>query len=275
MKPEMTRRNALAALGTAGLGGLLAACGGNDGDSDADDASSSSSASTSTTADGATSTAAAPPSPGGDLTALFEEASSCSLTPEETEGPYYIDVDSIRSDIRDGRPGADLRIAIRVLDESCEPVPDAVVEVWHCDSLGTYSGFESQSQQANGGPGANPGNGNGSTDSTRYLRGGQVTNADGIAQIRTIYPGWYMGRTVHIHSKVHITNDEVLTTQLYFDDQVSDALFESTDPYSQHTGREVTNDNDGIFHRENVLTLAEDGDSGGYVGVITFNVDRG
>ena len=273
MKPEMTRRNALAALGTAGLGGLLAACGGNDDDGDA---SSTTSSSTSTAADGATSTAA--PSAGSDLAALFEDASSCSLTPEETEGPYYIDVDSIRSDIRDGRPGADLRIAIRVLDESCEPVPDAVVEIWHCDSLGTYSGFESQSQQANSGPGANPGDGNGNgngTDSTRYLRGGQVTDTDGIAQIRTIYPGWYMGRTVHIHSKVHINNGEVLTTQLYFDDQVSDALFASTDPYSQHTGREVTNENDGIFHRENVLTLAEDGDSGGYLGVITFNVDRG
>ena len=275
MKPEMTRRNALAALGTAGLGGLLAACGGNDGD--ADDASSTSSSTTSSTtaADGATSTAAAPPAAGSDLAALFEDATSCSLTPEETEGPYYIDVDSIRSDIRDGRPGTDLRVGIRVLDESCEPVPDAVVEIWHCDGLGTYSGFESQSQQANGDPGASPDNP--STDSTRYLRGGQVTNADGIAQIRTIYPGWYTGRTVHIHSKVHINNDEVLTTQLYFDDQVSDAVFGSADPYAQHTGRDVTNENDGIFHRENVLTLAEDtgADGSGYVGVITFNVDRG
>jgi protocatechuate 3,4-dioxygenase beta subunit len=266
MKPEMTRRNALAVLGTAGLGGILAACGGNgSSDVDADNASSTSS----TAADTSTNTAAAASSSsGGDISGMFEEATSCALTPEETEGPYYIDVDSIRSDIRDGRPGADLRVGIRVLDESCEPVSDAIVELWHCDALGTYSGFESQSQQANGG-------GDDTTsDTTRYLRGGQVTNADGIAEITTIYPGWYMGRTVHIHSKVHINNTEVLTTQLFFDDEVSDALFASTEPYSEHTGRDVTNDDDGIFLDENLLTLSEDGD-GGYIGLITYNVDRG
>jgi len=264
MKPQMTRRSAIAALGSAGLGGLLVACsnGGDDAEAEADTAEGS----TNTTS---TTTAATSGNGSTDLASRFDEASSCSLTPEETEGPYYIDVDSIRSDIRDGRPGKDLRVGIRVLDENCDPIPDAVVEIWHCDGAGTYSGFESQSRQANGQPGSSTG----ATDTTRYLRGGQVTDADGIAQILTIYPGWYQGRTVHIHSKVHINNAEVLTTQLFFDDSVSDALFADTAPYDEHTGRETTNGNDGIFLEQNLLTLSEEGD--GYVGLITYNVGRG
>ena len=249
MKPQMNRRTAIAALGSAGLGGLLVAC--SNGDDDAVEGAES----TNTTSTSTSTTTAAPTAAAGstDLASRFEEASSCSLTPEETEGPYYIDVDSIRSDIRDGRPGKDLKVGIRVLDENCDPVPDAVVEIWHCDGAGVYSGFDD--------------------DTTRDLRGGQVTDTAGIAQILTIYPGWYQGRTVHIHTKVHINNAEALTTQLFFDDTVSDALFESTSPYDEHTGRQTTNENDGIFLDDTLLTLAEDGD--GYLGLITLNVDRG
>ena len=264
MTPQMTRRKAIAALGTAGLGGVLAACSNGDDEADAEQTTR-----TSTTTSTTSTSAAATANATSDLASRFEEASSCSLTPEETEGPYYIDVDSIRSDIRDGRPGKDLKVGIRVLDESCDPVPDAVVEIWHCDGSGVYSGFEDQSQQANGGSGTTTGG----TDTTRYLRGGQVTDADGIAQILTIYPGWYQGRTVHIHSKVHINNAEALTTQLFFDDAVSDALFADSSPYDEHTGRQTTNANDGIFLDDTLLTLSEDGD--GYLGLITLNVDRG
>lgn len=246
MKPQMNRRTAIAALGSAGLGGLLVACSNGDDDA-AEGAESTNTTSTSTTT-------AAPTTDAGstDLASRFEEAGSCSLTPEETEGPYYIDVDSIRSDIRDGRPGRDLKVGIRVLDENCDPVPDAVVEIWHCDGGGVYSGFDG--------------------DTTRDLRGGQVTDAAGIAQILTIYPGWYQGRTVHIHAKVHLDNTEMLTTQLFFDDTVSDALFADSAPYDGHAGRRTTNENDGIFLDDTLLALSEDGD--GYLGLITLNVDR-
>ena len=265
MTPHITRRHALAALGSAGLGGLLAAC------SNGADAESSASTTSTSGADdtAATTTTTAAEGTSTDLASMFEDAGSCSLSPEETEGPYYIDVDSIRSDIRDGRPGAPLRVGVRVLDESCDPVPDAIVELWHCDSTGIYSGFEDQSRQANGGDGTTT-SGSGET---LFLRGGQVTNAQGIAEVLTIYPGWYQGRTVHIHTKVHLGNREVLTTQLYFDDEVSDALFASTTPYDSHTGRDVTNDDDNIFQGDNLLTLTPDGD--GYIGLITLNVDRG
>ncbi len=249
---HMTRRHALAALGSAGLGGLLAACSNGD---DPEGAASTTSTAPPTSSDPATSTTG-PAADGAttDLASMFEEAGSCQLSPEETEGPYYIDVDRIRSDIRDGRPGAPLRVGVRVLDEECQPVPDAVVELWHCDGAGTYSGFDA---------------GEGET----FLRGGQVTSAAGIAEILTIYPGWYQGRTVHIHTKVHLGNREVLTTQLYFDDEVSDSLFAATAPYDDHAGRDVTNADDMIFEGDNLLTLTPDGD--GWIGLITLNVDRG
>jgi protocatechuate 3,4-dioxygenase beta subunit len=253
MNPSFNRRRALAAFGSVSLGALIAACGGGgDGDSTTD---------VSTTGGGTTTVE--PKTRTGNATAeLFDDSSSCTLTAEETEGPYYFDADSIRSDIREDREGTRLRLAIRVRDaDSCEPLKNAVVDLWHCDALGSYSGFEAAS---GGGPG-----GGGRTDDEKYLRGAQVTNADGIVEFVTVYPGWYQGRTVHIHGKVHIDNQTALTTQFYFDDKVSDRVYEGS-PYSQHGGRDVLNDNDNIFDPSLLLDLSREGDS--YLGVISLDV---
>jgi protocatechuate 3,4-dioxygenase beta subunit len=112
------------------------------------------------------------------------------LTRELTEGPYYFDVDSIRSDIREDRPGTTLRLGILVQDsETCAPIPDAVLDVWHCDAEGSYSrvrvGVPSVRRAAGGGPGGN----SGPTDDETYLRGAHVTNAEGVVEFVTIYPG--------------------------------------------------------------------------------------
>lgn len=118
------------------------------------------------------------PRPGTTATtpAEFDGAARCTVTPEQVEGPYYFDVDAIRRDIREDRDGTRLRLAIRVRDAaSCEPIPDAVVDVRHADAQGGYSGFDG-------------GRGGARTD-TRYLRGAQVTDAEGIAEFVTIYPG--------------------------------------------------------------------------------------
>lgn len=187
----MDRRQAFGALGAVSLGGLLAACG-NDG------AGGSASV---TTAGGDTSTVKAKTATSKVSAELFDESAACELAPELTEGPYYFDVDSIRSDITEDRKGTRLRLALRVRDaESCKPIENAIVDVWHCDAVGTYSGFEAASQGAGGG---GPG-GSGPSDEKTYLRGAQATNGEGIVQFTTIYPGWYRGRTVHIHCKVHL-----------------------------------------------------------------------
>jgi protocatechuate 3,4-dioxygenase beta subunit len=243
---KLDRRQALGALGTISLGGLLAACG-----KDAEPAATAPVATT----DGATATVAPRTSTSAATAALFDESARCSLTPEETEGPFYFDVDRIRSDIREDREGTPLRLALRVRDAgSCDPLKDAVVDIWHCDAAGGYSGFD---------------DGGGSRSDTHYLRGAQVTNADGVVEFATIYPGWYQGRTVHIHAKVHLDRRTVLTTQLYFDDDVSDAVFRDR-RYAGRGERDQRNSTDTIFDDALLLTLAKE--RGGHRGVMTFDV---
>ena len=267
---RVSRRGIIAGISSVGLGSLLAACG---------------SGAPVTTSTGETVTPQATTL--ADLGSLFEGANTCSLTATTTQGPYYFDADKIRSDIREDRQGRRLRLAIKVQDsESCAPVGNAVVEVWHCDAAGLYSGAESQSTgggQPAGPPpdgGSSPGGGNPPgegdmadlvpTDDKRYLRGAQITNADGIVEFTTIWPGWYRGRTVHIHAMVHISNTRVLTTQVMFDEAVNSEVF-AAQPYAEHTGRDTFNDDDGIFEQSMLLKLTTDGD--GYLGAIVFSAD--
>jgi protocatechuate 3,4-dioxygenase beta subunit len=255
---RIDRRQALAVFGSVSLGGLLSACGG-DGNGKGED----------TTTDGTPSSVQPKSTTSGATAELFDRSASCSLTPEETEGPYYFDVDSIRSDVREDREGTLLRLAVRVRDaESCKPIENAVVDIWHCDALGSYSGYESSGGEPPGGGGGN----SGPADDETYLRGVQVTNAEGIVEFKTIYPGWYRGRTVHIHAKVHVNKRTVLTAQLYFDEKVNTAVY-SRKPYSEHTGREQFNDSDNIFDEKLLLTLQRKGD--GYLALMTFDVESG
>jgi protocatechuate 3,4-dioxygenase beta subunit len=241
MNQKLTRRGALAGFGTVTLASLLAACGSDDEPRTAEVA----------TTDGGTATVEPKTSAGGATSELFDDSSSCTLAAEQTEGPYYFDADAIRSDITEDRDGTPLRLAIRVRDaERCEAIESAVVDVWHCDAGGVYSGFDDG-------------------EGERFLRGAQATNADGVAQFRTIYPGWYPGRTPHIHLKVHLDRTTVLTTQLYFDEAISRKVYAAA-PYRQDA--EVANESDGIFEESLLLKLAEDGD--GWIGSISLDVAR-
>jgi protocatechuate 3,4-dioxygenase beta subunit len=218
MTRKLNRRQALSALGTVSLGALLASCGDDD----------------------------APAPTRTETAERFGTDSNCTLTPEMTEGPFYFDADKVRRDIRDGREGVTLELALRVRDSACEPIPDAVVDIWHCDAEGSYS-----------------------EEGDPFLRGVQVTNGDGIAEFTTIYPGWYQGRTVHIHAKVHLDTSTVLTTQLFFDDAVTDRVFARA-PYDARGERDQLNDTDGLFDEALVLDLTEEGDA--YMGTISFDV---
>jgi protocatechuate 3,4-dioxygenase beta subunit len=233
----LSRRQALAGFGSVSLGALIAACSDDDPESARVE-----------TTDGTTSTVE-PKAPAGDLASRFDDAATCTQTAEQTEGPFYFDVDRIRSDIREDREGATLRLGVRVRDGAeCEPLPNAVVDVWHCDAEGSYS----------------------ATGET-YLRGAQVTNRDGIAEFTTVYPGWYPGRTVHIHAKVHLDRQTVLTTQFYFDDAVTARVFVD-DPYPGESNRDGFNASDGLYDPDLELTLSEE--RGDYLGLITLDVER-
>jgi hypothetical protein len=140
------------------------------------------------------------PTAAGAQDAASPTAEVCVLTPELTEGPYYLPLNLVREDITEGKPGVPLRLRLAVVDvtNDCAPLGNAAVDIWHCDAQGFYSGVS-----GNPGGGADPEAGAGAEAGT-FLRGIQLTGEDGIAEFDTIYPGWYSGRTVHIHMKVHV-----------------------------------------------------------------------
>ncbi len=199
----------------------------------------------------------------------------CVLTPEQTEGPYYIPKEKVRSNITEHKPGTPLTLRLTVVDAAtCAPLKGAAVDIWHCDATGIYSGFESAS--AGGSPGGAPGGNAGPTDKHTFLRGIQLTDARGYCQFQTIYPGWYRGRTTHIHVKVHAGGTVVHTGQLYFPDSLTDKVYQ-TGPYkARAAARDTRNSTDGIYANggpQSMLALKRTG-NGGYSGAITLGVRR-
>jgi protocatechuate 3,4-dioxygenase beta subunit len=207
---------------------------------------------------------------------------ACVLTPEVTEGPYYLDADLVRSDVTEGKAGTPLELAIAVVGaDSCAPVRDAAVDIWHCDADGVYSGFEAAANGGAGGPpgGGPPGGPGGggatATDSTRDLRGTQVTGGDGVVTFRTIYPGWYQGRAVHIHMKVHVDSSTRHTGQLFFDDGLTDRVYRG-EPYSVRGAPDMRNRDDSIYTqaggRGAIVTMTPTSD--GYRGTMTVGITQ-
>jgi protocatechuate 3,4-dioxygenase beta subunit len=198
---------------------------------------------------------AAGSSASGGPAAVASGAVTCVLTPELTEGPYYIAGEKLRRNITEGRPGTPLTLRLAVVDAStCRPIRGAAVDVWHADAGGTYSGF-----------GAGSGN-------RTFMRGVQRTDANGIATFQTVYPGWYMGRTVHIHVKVHAGGNVVHTGQLFFADTVTDAVYRRA-PYTRRPNRTTRNADDSIFvngGRNSLLRFRRR--ANGYLGTITMAV---
>ncbi len=158
----------------------------------------------------------------------------CVLQPAQTEGPFWFDVEQVRSDISEDRQGWPLDVRLRVVDAAtCQPIADAVVDLWHCDANGWYSGY----------PGQGDANDVDTTGQT-FLRGLQVTDKEGRVQFTSVYPGWYPGRAVHMHVKVHLDNNTLITTQTYFPDAVSDAVHAKA-PYATRGPRDTRNPDDG------------------------------
>ena len=200
-----------------------------------------------------------------------EAAAACVLSPEVTEGPYWIDNNLTRRDITEGRPGLPLELVLAVQDaKTCTAIKGADVELWHCDAVGVYSGYESGSPGGPGGQHAAP------TDSDRYLRGHQKADADGRVRFLTIYPGWYRGRTPHIHLKVHVGGSVGHTGQLFFDEKTTAAVYRHA-PYKAHGQPDTSHAEDMIYAQAGrsraTLKLARRSNGRkGYRGSITLGV---
>ncbi len=218
----LTRREFLALLGTSGAA-LLAGC-----------LPVQSGSEIVSTATPAHSSAAAQSTAATSISSL----PTCVVRPAETEGPYFVDEKLNRSDIRsdptDGSVKAGLPLELAFLVSqigggACTPLAGATVDIWQCDALGVYSDVSD--------PGFN-------TQGQKFLRGYQVTDADGIARFTTIYPGWYQGRTVHIHFKIRSNSASGLayefTSQLFFDDTITDKVHAQA-PYASKGQRTLRN----------------------------------
>jgi protocatechuate 3,4-dioxygenase beta subunit len=233
----LSRREVLALFGAGGAAAFLAACapGGT---------------ATSAVPSGAAtagSSATAPATASAAASAVASALPACVVAPELTEGPYYLDVDLERSDIRSNTSdGAVVDGALLTLEwvvsqadgSTCVPMTDVVVDVWHCDALGVYSGVAG--------------------NSANFLRGFQRTDTSGRASFTTIYPGWYSGRAVHIHFKIRTDPDASagfeFTSQLFFDDEFSKGVY-ATGVYAQKGAQDVPNASDGIFNQSGGATL--------------------
>ncbi|AZP19094.1 intradiol ring-cleavage dioxygenase [Streptomyces aquilus] len=241
-------------------------------------------------------------------------AETCyKLTSETTEGPYYIDADKIRRDITEDKEGIPLVLNLKVIDaETCKPIANAAVDIWHCDALGVYSGYESLSTGGGGTaptdapsgtpsgtptgepPSGAPSGGTGGggheepTDDERYLRGTWKTDKQGRVAFKTIFPGWYRGRTVHIHTKVHVDGKwtdtgyegghTCHTGQFFFSEEAVLASAE-VEPYSTSTTERTTLTEDTIYDQSGttggLLKLKYDKKNiaKGVVGSITMGVE--
>jgi protocatechuate 3,4-dioxygenase beta subunit len=244
----LDRRGALSRLGSVVAVGFLGGCGGGSEDSPTASSSASSTA--------------------GASASTASTNAQCVVTPELTEGPYFVDEMLNRSDIRTdpatgvARPGVPLELTLtlsRVGASGCSAFAGALVDMWHCDALGVYSDVAAQRSVGQA-----------------FLRGYQLSDANGSVRFTTIFPGWYQGRAVHIHFKVRTnpggSNGLEFTSQLFFDEALTDVVHAQS-PYSQKGRRDTLITSDGIFRSGGtslLVPLAASG--GGYAGTLYVGV---
>ncbi|TGM12474.1 protocatechuate dioxygenase [Leptospira selangorensis] len=207
-------------------------------------------------------------------TSEVSTSSVCALIPQETEGPYPLDLSSnssyFRQDITEGKTGIPLSLVLTIqnINDNCNPISNARVDIWHCDKDGYYSGYSES-----GYLGAK--NYIGET----FCRGIQLTDSSGIVNFTTIYPGWYSGRVTHIHFQVYLNNGLVATSQIAFPEDITKTVY-NTSLYSAHGQNTSVPGNcyDNIFNNSSsdlsleLCTITEDSSTGGYIASLTIGI---
>jgi protocatechuate 3,4-dioxygenase beta subunit len=203
---------------------------------------------------------------------LTSAALSCVVRPELTIGPYFVDGQVNRSDIRSEpsdnsvKEGVPLTLNISVAsvgNNSCTPIEGAQVDIWHCDAQGHYSGVSD--------PGFD-------TSGQQSLRGYQLTDVNDAVLFQTIYPGWYSGRAVHIHFTIRTkgadSQDYQFTSQFFFDDALTDQVHE-VEPYASQGQRDTRNATDNIFNGggDQLLLNLQGDTTNGYTGAMNIGLD--
>lgn len=162
---------------------------------------------------------------------------TCALACAMTLGPCYAQTVD-RQDVSEGHPGLPTRLAFKVVDEGCAPVAGATVDIWHTSPGGLYSGSDANDFCTAGDP---------TERAHRWFRGVRTTDADGRADFDTCFPGWYPGRTIHIHFTVRVAGQSYVTSQLFFPDALSDEIIATQPLYDARGPRDTTNRNDSVI----------------------------
>ena len=170
--------------------------------------------------------------------AFLAGAGPCALTPSGAEGPFYLPLQLLKQDITSGMVGLPLTLIFQLRDsQTCQPIQGAAIDLWHCSTGGQYSGFASEG-----------------TLGQDFHRGYQVTDAGGLVIFQTVYPGWYPGRTAHLHLKVYLNGtQDVLTTQTYFLDALSNFVYTNIAPYDQKGPNPTSNQADALYVAQNQM----------------------
>lgn len=189
------------------------------------------------------------------LSATRETLGECVLIPSETAGPFPLDLTEntfyFRNDVREDREGIQLNMKMKIIgQDNCEPMQNVRVNIWHCDKDGNYSGY-------------------GTETGLTYLRGYQFTDVNGEVEFITIFPGWYPGRVCHIHFQVYVSSAYVAVSQLTFNQDQKQALYDEHGDIYTAGDDPLTPDDDGIFampsgYEYQITDITDNEETGGY-----------
>jgi protocatechuate 3,4-dioxygenase beta subunit len=289
--PNLPRRRFIQGAVLLPMAGLtLAACG-SDGDTSESGAdttdgtgSETGDATTSSTAAAATGTWA---SGGTDLitvgypaTSIFESSEACELplTEATTEGPCYFSSDT-GEDISQGKTGLPMQLCLQLVDTDCQPLADHVIEAWHCDTRGIYSGDTSASDDATSFAGDFCTAGDAEAEASTYFRGQLTTDAEGRVNFKTCFPGWYSGRTIHIHFAVSDGEGTTrLISQFCFDDTLAEEICTGHDLYTDRGAQDtpLSGGTDTVFPAsdyEQFLLTTDQNTDGSLLGYSRIQID--
>ncbi|MFM2306991.1 MAG: hypothetical protein RLZZ367_1660 [Bacteroidota bacterium] len=188
----------------------------------------------------------------------LQQAGSCVIIPTETAGPFPLDLTAnttfFRQDVREDRAGVQLNVKMKILgDSNCAALPNVRVNIWHCDKDGSYSGYDNS---------MNPGQAG-----LTYLRGYQMTDANGEVEFVTIFPGWYSGRICHIHFQVYVSSVYAAISQMSFDIATKNAIYAANSSVYTKGADPMTFASDNIFsdgYNYQLATLTPNATTGGY-----------
>jgi len=174
----------------------------------------------------------------GSLPIFAAQPTVCTLTCQTTLGPCYYSGTSIRSNITEGRVGLPTLLSFLIVNaDTCQPVANASIDIWHTDAQGIYSAPINTFCNPN----------DAAARTMTFCRGVQLTGADGWAHFNSIYPGWYSGRTTHIHATIRLSGNAMVTTQFFFDDTLSGAIYSTHPSYSNRPVKDTTNQRDNVI----------------------------